>query len=88
MILTRLASSEAGRVGFTELKDELGFSAGNLSIQLKNLEEAGFIAIAKSFRDNKPYTEASLSAAGQRALDEYLDEMERLITALRGERRA
>lgn len=83
MILTYLASGTEERAGFTELKDALGFSAGNLSIQCKNLEEVGFIGIEKSFKDNKPYTELFLTEAGRAALDEYLDEMERLIGALR-----
>jgi DNA-binding HxlR family transcriptional regulator len=83
MILTYLASGTEEKAGFTELKDALGFSAGNLSIQLKNLEEAGFIGIEKSFRDNKPYTEVFLTETGRSALDVYLDEMERLIGALR-----
>lgn len=84
MILTRLASAEGARASFVELKEDLGFTAGNLSVQLKNLEEAGYVAIEKSFRDNKPYTEASLTDSGDRALRAYLEEMERLIGALRG----
>ena len=88
MILTYLASDPQGKAGFVDLKDELDFSAGNLSIQLKNLEEAGYVGIEKSFRDNKPYTEVILTKAGDAALQDYLNEMERLIGGLREKRRA
>ncbi len=88
MILTYLASGAEGRASFPELKDELDFTSGNLSIQLKNLEEAGLVAIEKSFRGNKPFTEVILTEAGDGALREYLDEMERLIGSLKEVRRA
>lgn len=83
VILTYLASGKSGRAEFTELKEVLDFTAGNLSVQLRNLEEAGYVAIEKSFRDNKPLTEAVLTPEGDRALREYLDEMEQLIGSLK-----
>jgi len=83
MIVTYLASAEDRRASFTELRDELGFTAGNLSIQLKNLEEAGLINIEKSFVDNKPFTEIQLTEAGADALQMYLEEMEQLIMRLK-----
>jgi DNA-binding MarR family transcriptional regulator len=83
MIITFLASAEAGRASFTELRDQLGFTAGNLSIQLKKLEDAGFVRIEKSFVDNKPYTEIQLTPQGEAALQAYLEEMEQLILKLK-----
>jgi DNA-binding MarR family transcriptional regulator len=83
MILTYLASADNLRAAFTELRDQLGFTAGNLSIQLKNLEDAGFVRIEKSFVDNKPFTDVALTKAGEAALQTYLDEMEQLIVALK-----
>jgi DNA-binding MarR family transcriptional regulator len=83
VILTFLASGRDGRAEFTELKDALDFTAGNLSVQLKNLEAAGYITIEKSFRKNKPLTEVELTDKGDAALREYLDEMERLIGSLK-----
>ncbi|MBP7480892.1 MAG: transcriptional regulator, partial [Spirochaetaceae bacterium] len=55
-ILVMLASSLDAAVPFTVIKDQLSLTAGNLSIQLKTLEEAGFISIQKEFVDNKPKT--------------------------------
>jgi|GEM_PF-93248 len=83
MVLTYLASSDKAETGFTELRDELGMSAGNLSVQLKTLEEAGYVKIEKRFVDNKPYTGVALTAQGQRALSEYLGELEVIVASLR-----
>ncbi len=87
MILTYLSSSDAPETGFTELRDALGLSSGNLSIQLKTLEEAGYVAIEKSFKDNKPYTAVRLSVEGGRALDGYLTEMETILATARSARK-
>jgi DNA-binding MarR family transcriptional regulator len=82
-ILTHLASSRGGTAAFTELRDSLSLTAGNLSIQLKKLEESGYLSISKSFRGQKPYTEASISVKGERALSAYVERMEGLIKALK-----
>ena len=44
--------SDVDAADFTELKTVLEATQGNLSVHLKKLEEAGFVAIVKSFRDN------------------------------------
>jgi DNA-binding MarR family transcriptional regulator len=84
MLLTYLASSDKAQTGFTELRDELRMSAGNLSVQLKTLEEAGYVRIDKRFVENKPYTGVALTAKGQRALSDYLGELEIIVASLRG----
>jgi DNA-binding MarR family transcriptional regulator len=84
VILTYLASSEDAETGFSELKSELGFSAGNLSVQLKTLEEAGYVRIEKRFVDNKPFTGVRLSVKGEKALSAYLAELEVIVASLKG----
>jgi DNA-binding MarR family transcriptional regulator len=84
MLLTYLASSENVQTGFTELRDELRMSAGNLSVQLRTLEEAGYVQIDKRFVANKPFTGVSLTARGHRALSDYLGELEVIVASLRG----
>jgi DNA-binding HxlR family transcriptional regulator len=83
LILSYLASSDAKAVAFGEIRDKLEFTAGNLSVQLRTLEEAGYIAITKEFRNNKPLTRASLTAKGGSALKQYMEEMDGLIKRLR-----
>jgi DNA-binding MarR family transcriptional regulator len=84
MLLTYLASSDKAQTGFTELRDELRMSAGNLSVQLKTLEEAGYVKIEKRFVENKPYTGVGLTTQGHKALSDYLGELEVIVASLRG----
>jgi DNA-binding MarR family transcriptional regulator len=83
LILTYLASRDSKAVAFSELRNVLDFTSGNLSIQLKTLGEAGYITMTKEFKDNKPLTQASITSKGSAALKNYLGEMESLIKTLR-----
>jgi|SRR5271157_694662 len=68
---------------FNELKKLLDTTDGNLSVHARKLEEAGYVACAKSFEGRMPRTDYRLTAAGRRALERYLDHMEALIQAMR-----
>lgn len=70
---------------FTELKELLQTSDGNLSVHARKLEEAGYIDCRKSFVGRYPRTEFELTQKGRRALERYLDHMEALIHATRQE---
>ena len=80
-IVSALAGADS--LSFNELKNLLDITDGNLSVHARRLEEAGFVACEKSFVDRVPRTEYQLTAAGRRALDEYLDHMESLIRRVR-----
>ena len=84
VIISYLAASGAREVPFTELRDELGMTAGNLSIQLKVLTDAGFVRIDKRYKDRRPFTGATLTTEGGLALSAYLCEIEALIGSIRG----
>ncbi|KAB3533497.1 transcriptional regulator [Alkaliphilus pronyensis] len=79
LILSYLASNSGKKIQFNELKESLSFTSGNLSVQLKNLEEVKYIKIHKRIKDNKPQTSVSLTPEGLKALKEYLKVMEDLI---------
>ena len=68
---------------FNDLKKSLDTTDGNLSVHARKLEEAAYIACAKSFVGRMPRTEYRLTAAGRKALERYLDHMEALIQAMR-----
>ena len=70
-IMVYLADVEAA--DFTELKTVLEATQGNLSVHLKKLEEAGYVAISKSFVNNKPLTRAAITLEGRKAFDAYLE---------------
>ena len=84
VLLTYLASSDRAETSFTELRDQLGFTAGNLSVQLRTLEEAGYVKIDKRFVAHKPFTGVRLTVKGERAITAYVRDMETIVTALRG----
>lgn len=81
-IISYLATRGA-EVPFSELGEKLGLSAGNLSVQLKRLEEAGYLSIAKSFKDNRPLTSVTLTRSGMEALKLYLLELDKMISHLK-----
>ncbi len=69
----------AARADFNTLKQHLQTTDGNLSAQLRKLEEAGYVEIDKSFQDRKPRTEVRLTAKGRKAFVKYLDSLSGLI---------
>ncbi len=68
---------------FTDLRDLLGASDGNLSVHARKLEDAGYVACDKSFDGRVPRSEYRLTDEGRAALARYLDHMEALIRATR-----
>ena len=80
-IVSALAVNES--LTFTELKQLLHTTDGNLSVHARKLEDAEYIACTKSFEGRLPRTEYRLTDTGRRALERYLDHMEALIQATR-----
>lgn len=78
--LAIMASLAAGTpVNFTQLRDQIGTTDGNLSVHLRKLEEAGYIRVDKTFRQRKPLTLYSLAGAGRVAFEQYIDYLETLL---------
>ena len=73
------ALSVAPEVSFNELKAQLSLTDGNLSAHSRTLEEAGYIAIRKSFSGRKPLTVMRLTTKGRKAFRKYLATLERII---------
>ena len=80
--MSALAVSDS--LTFNDLKAALEITDGNLSVHARKLEEAGYIACAKSFEGRIPRTEFTLTPEGRQALELYLDRMEDVIRATRG----
>ena len=76
-IMAYLSGAEAA--DFNTLKARLQTTDGNLSVHLRKLEEAGFVAVTKSFVGRKPLTEARLTEEGRTAFVAYLDAMAGLV---------
>ena len=80
-IVSALAANET--LTFSELKELLKTTDGNVSVHTRKLEEAEYISCTKSFEGRMPKTEYRLTDAGRQALGRYLDHMEALIRAAR-----
>ena len=64
---------------FTFLRDKVNATDGNLSTHLKKLEDAGYIAVNKSFIDRKPSSRYLLTQKGRKAFEIYIEKLEKMI---------
>jgi DNA-binding MarR family transcriptional regulator len=76
-ILSALVVQES--LTFTELRDLLQTTDGNLSVQARRLETAGYVTCDKKFEDRKPKSTYRISQAGRVALGEYLETLSSLL---------
>lgn len=73
----------APELSFTELRDSLGMTDGNLSVHIKTLQEAGFISVTKSYRNQRPLTTCALTPEGRKAFANYIDLLEQIVRQAR-----
>ena len=76
-IMSMLAAS--AELSFTELRDTLEMTDGNLTTHVRTLQEAGYVAIAKSYRNRRPLTTVSLTTAGRQAFTQYVALLEEIV---------
>jgi DNA-binding MarR family transcriptional regulator len=60
---------------FTYIKEKTKASAGNLSVQIDKLRVAGYIKVNKSFKDNYPLTECTITTKGKQAFEQYVNDL-------------
>ena len=80
-IVSALAANE--KLSFTELKNLLNTTDGNISVHARKLEDAGYVTLEKSFKGRMPLTEYKITTRGRHALESYLNHMEALIKAMK-----
>jgi DNA-binding MarR family transcriptional regulator len=61
---------------FTFLKEKTNATAGNLSVQIQKLKDAGYIEITKQFKDNYPQTLCRITPAGVKAFEVYVKNLQ------------
>ena len=76
-IMSMLAASP--ELSFTELRNTLGMTDGNLTTHIRALQQEGYVAVAKSYQNNRPLTTCSLTAAGRKAFAAYIDLLEQIV---------
>ncbi|MEO9482410.1 MAG: transcriptional regulator [Ekhidna sp.] len=60
---------------FVFIKEKTGATAGNLSVQLDKLSNAGYISVTKSFKGKKPVTTCSITKVGIKAFEKYVNNL-------------
>lgn len=65
---------------FTVLKERTRATAGNLSVQINKLREAGYIDVIKDFKDNYPHTICKITGSGSKAFDQYVKSLQSYLS--------
>jgi len=76
-IMSLLISVEEAE--FTFIKEKTGATAGNLSVQVDKLKQAGYIEVVKSFRNNYPLTMCKVTPKGIDAFDNYVQNLKQYL---------
>ncbi len=80
-IMSLLAASP--QLSFTELRDTLQMTDGNLITHARILHQAGYVAVTKSFEAGRPVTSYALTAAGRKAFTAYVDLLDQIVRQAR-----
>ncbi len=76
-VMSLLISVESAE--FTYLKEKTNSTAGNLSVQIDKLSEAGYISVEKSFKGKKPLTTCKITKKGIKAFEDYVNALKHYI---------
>lgn len=80
-IMSLLAASP--QLSFTEMRDALSMTDGNLSVHIRTLQEIGYVAVTKSIQHRKPLTTCALTPEGRTAFSQYIDLLEQIVRQTR-----
>ena len=81
-IMSMLAASP--ELSFTELRDTLNMTDGNLTTHIRTLQEAGYVSVTKSFQNNRPLTTCAVTPSGKKAFTNYINLLESIIQQTKG----
>ena len=76
-IMSLLAASP--ELSFTDLRDSLGMTDGNVTTHIRTLQQAGYVSVAKSYENNRPLTTCALTPAGRKAFTTYINLLEKIV---------
>lgn len=81
-IMSLLAAADS--LAFTEMRDTLEMTDGNLTAHLRTLHEAGYVAFTKSLEGTRPLTTYFLTAKGRKVFTGYIDLLEQIVRQTKG----
>jgi DNA-binding MarR family transcriptional regulator len=76
-IMSSLAATP--ELSFTELRDALGMTDGNLTTHIRTLQESGYVSVAKSYQNKRPLTTCSLTTKGRKAFAAYINLLGQIV---------
>ncbi|NOY51518.1 MAG: transcriptional regulator [Chlorobi bacterium] len=76
-IISFLATVE--RADFNKLLEASSATKGNLSVQISNLQEAGYIEVTKTFKGKYPHTKCMITEKGKKELEEYISSLKKIL---------
>ncbi len=69
----------APELSFTDMRDTLEMTDGNLTTHIRTLQQAGYVAVSKSYKKNRPLTTCALTTDGRQAFGEYVGLLEKIV---------
>jgi len=76
-IVSLLMTSD--EVDFNRIKDTTNATSGNISVQIKKLQDAGYIEVVKSFKNNYQNTSLTMTKRGIKAFEDYVESLKQYI---------
>ena len=76
-IVSLLMTSE--EVDFNQIKDTTNATSGNISVQIRKLQDAGYIEVVKSFKNNYQNTSLSITKKGIKAFEDYVESLKQYL---------
>lgn len=76
-IMSLLAATP--ELSFTEIRDTLAMTDGNLTTHIRTLQETGYVSVAKSYQNNRPLTTCTLTTEGRKAFADYINLLEKIV---------
>jgi len=76
-IMSMLAANP--ELSFTEMRDSLSMTDGNLTTHIRTLQEAGYVSVTKSYQKNRPLTTCALTSTGRTAFTQYINLLEQIV---------
>ena len=80
-IMSLLAAST--ELSFTEIRNTLNMTDGNLSVHIRTLQEAGYVGVTKTFQNRKPLTTCALTSQGRKAFEKYINLLGEIVKQTR-----
>ena len=67
------------QLSFTEMRDTLNMTDGNITAHMRTLQEAGYVSVTKAFQGGRPLTTYSITGQGRKAFTTYINLLEQIV---------